>query len=344
MDQLVFYGDVHWEGKGSFPESNAPYVFNMEYAAETVGAAPASNKIIVTGSGDFSSWKTKPLAVNLANNHIMDLGDQGFLHTLSLLEQQQIAYFGAGKRDDNYHNPCFIFLAGRKIAFLGYCDYDFLLGKSPAEHGCAVPSREQIQKDVKICRGGVEPADIVIVNIHWGREERSWHNKRQEQTGHWLIDAGADLVIGHHPHCIQPVEIYRGKYIFYSLGNTYFPDLRAPSYYDENGTSEFTASVRNLKCGRNSLRVTYDIPQKQVTEICRMRYQKGKTREGRPVSNIHAICRKYKNPLINETAGYLRRLLILIKSNLFVDGRLINGKAFRKEFEFLAAKKKRERR
>lgn len=340
MNQLVFFGDVHWEGTGSFPESNLPYVFNMEYAAETEGAMPAVNKIIVTGSAEFDRWKTQPLAVNLANNHIMDLGDLGFLHTLSLLEQQQISYFGAGKAVDNYHNPCFIWMAGKKIAFLGYCDYDFLLGKSPAEHGCAVPSKEQIHKDMKICREGVEPADIVIVNIHWGREERSWHNKHQEQIGHWLIDAGADLVIGHHPHCIQPVEVYREKYIFYSLGNTYFPDLCAPSYYNENGKSEFAASVRNLKCGRNSLRVTYDVQKKQVTEIRRMEYRKGKTWEGEAVWDVHKICRRYKNPLINEAAGYLRRFLILIKSNLFVDGRIVNGKAFRKEFEFLAARRK----
>ncbi len=154
MNQLVFFGDVHWKGKGVFPESGLPYVFNMEYASVTEEAAPATNKIIVTGNAEFDGWKTKPLAVNLANNHIMDLGDLGFLHTLSLLEQQQISYFGAGKAEDNYHNPCFTCIAGKKIAFLGYCDYEFLLGKSPAEHGCAAPSREQIQRDMKICQGG----------------------------------------------------------------------------------------------------------------------------------------------------------------------------------------------
>ncbi|MCI8326537.1 MAG: CapA family protein [Lachnospiraceae bacterium] len=339
MNCLTFFGDVHWEDGKYFLESTYPFVFNLEYAVETERVIPAINKIIVTGNGNFRKWKKKPFAVNLANNHILDLGDEGFLHTMSVLKRQGILYFGAGKASDHYNNPCFVRIREKNVAFLGYSDYKFLLEKSSGKYDCAAPSKEQIAEDMRICKRG--QADVIIVNVHWGREERSWHNKRQEKIGHWLIDSGADLVIGHHPHCIQPVELYRGKYIFYSLGNSYFPNLCTPSYYDREGKSEFVASVRNLRCGRESLKVTYNLENKKVIEIQRLEYRRGKVVEKEKIKNFRTVNRIYKNPWINEISGYWRRILILIKSNVLVDGKLFNRKAFRKEFEFIYAKKKK---
>lgn len=340
MNLLEFYGDVHWENKNEFIKTSIPYIFNFEYVVETESAQPATNKIIVTGSGDFERWEKKPIAVNLANNHIMDLGDEGFLNTLSILKKNKIAYFGAGSKGDNYHNPCIIELNGKKIALLGYCDYVFLLKSIPTRYTYAAPTDEQILRDMNLCRK--EAADIIIVNIHWGREERSWYNKRQELLGHRLIDAGADLVIGHHPHCIQPIEIYKNKYIFYSLGNSYFPDLHTPSYYDRTGISEFTAHVKNLKCGRESLKIQYDVENGSIEKIERLEYKNGKIRSLGKVQNLSVVPGIYRVRFINEAIGYFRRFLILIRSNFFVDGKMINGKAFQKEFAFIGARRKRK--
>lgn len=337
MHELMFLGDVHWENKGKFPDIEIPYVFNFEYVIETKNGIPAKNKIIVTGSGNFSKWKKKPLAVNLANNHILDLGDEGFFHTLSVLEKNGIAYFGAGNEENNYNNPCVIELEGKKIAFLGYSDYEFLLGVESTQNKCAIPTEEQIRKDMELCKDS--NADIVIVNMHWGREERSYHTQRQRMLGHKLIDAGADLVIGHHPHCIQPIEVYKEKSIFYSLGNSYFPNINSPSYYDETGNSAFTASVRNLECGRESLRVKYNFEEKIVTDITKLKYKKGNIYEIKKIANQKVIPKYYKSVFINEAIGYMRRILILVKSNLFVDGKFINTKAFLKEFDYLKARR-----
>lgn len=340
MKLLEFYGDVHWENGNKFMKTTLPYIFNFEYAVDTESAQPAINKIIVTGSGDFGCWEKKPVAVNLANNHIMDLGDEGFLNTVSILKENGIAYFGAGSKNDNYNNPCLIELYGKRIALLGYSDYDFLLEVSSVRHKCAVPTREQIELDMDLCRE--EHADMVIVNIHWGREERSWNNKRQEFLGHRLIDAGADLIIGHHPHCIQPIEIYKDKYIFYSLGNTWFPDLNTPSYYDRNGNSEFNACVKNLKCGRESLKVQYNLETNTLAKVEKLEYKNGQIYTLGEVKNLRSVPGIFRSAFCNEAVGYFRRALILTKSNLFVNGRIINAKAFQKEFEFIRARRKRE--
>jgi poly-gamma-glutamate synthesis protein (capsule biosynthesis protein) len=340
MSNIEFYGDVHWENIGTFITSQNPYVFNFEYVIDTENAKPLRNKIIVTGSGDFDSWGKKPIAVNLANNHIMDLGDLGFQHTLSVLKRNNIAFFGAGDSNNNYNNPCMIEIDGKRVAFLGYCDYDFLLEVSPTQYSCSIPTMAQISHDMELCQKNL--ADIIIVNIHWGREERSWHNKRQEIIGHCLIDAGADLVIGHHPHCIQPIEYYNGKYIFYSLGNTFFPNLNTPSYYNKSGKSEFNACVRHLKCGRKSLKVQFDIVNKKVSGITRMEYKNNKVVDCGNIKNLQVVLPLYQYKFWNELIGYWRRIVILIKSNIMVEGRLINGKAFKKELEFIQARQKKK--
>lgn len=340
MGIIKFYGDVRWDGGSGFMEPDVPYVFNFEYVIETKKAQPAINKIIVTGSGDFGAWKKKPLAVNLANNHILDLGDRGFEHTLSVLNQSGIAYFGAGSRSDNYNNPYITNIYGKQVAFLGYSDYEFLLETSPASYSCAKPTEKQIQHDMELCRE--KKADIVIVNIHWGREERPWYDKRQEWIGHRLIDAGAEIVIGHHPHCIQPIEVYHGKYIFYSLGNSYFPNLSVPSYFNKKGKSECKINVKNMKCGRESLRVQYDLGQGTVTQVSKLRYKKGVLKDCGEIKNLCAVHKIYRYPFMNEMTGYFRRICILLRSNFFVDGTVINWKALQKEVDFLRAKQKRE--
>ena len=153
-----------------------------------------------------------------------------------------------------------------------------------------------------------------------------------------LVDAGADLVIGHHPHCVQPIECYKGKYIFYSLGNSFFPDIHAPAYFSSEGVSEFTASVRWMKYGRVSLRVTYDVERKKVNKVEKLEYKKGNIEIIEDVKGDAAVPEIYRINLFNELAGYWRQGWNIIRSNCFVNGELINGKAFKKELEYIRAK------
>lgn len=140
---------------------------------------------------------------NLANNHIYNFGSEGLSQTLSILDQNGIAQVGIV-------NPVYKEIKGLKFAFLGY-------------------NAVGIKVDTNLIKGEVSAAksqaDIVVVQYHWGTEY-TYIPKRfgadPVELGHLTIDAGADLVIGNHPHRIQGVEIYKGKVIAYSHGNFVF--------------------------------------------------------------------------------------------------------------------------
>ncbi len=147
--------------------------------------------------------------VNLANNHIFDCYLEGVRATENNLDDFGIEYFG-GRTIEKSHISKQI--GEKNIAFLGIDEtvqpiplHDFypLVGKLKEEN------------------------DYVVVNIHWGIEYQKQHSKNQEQIAHSLIDSGADIIFGHHPHVIESVEVYKGKAIFYSLGNFVFDQLEA---------------------------------------------------------------------------------------------------------------------
>ncbi|MCC8073657.1 MAG: CapA family protein [Clostridiales bacterium] len=314
----------------------SPYVFNLEYVPDGANYRPVTNKINLSGSSKFAKLENKPVAVNIANNHIMDFSEDGFEHTISCLTENGIKYFGAGSADDNYNNPCMISVDGKNIALLGYSDVYHSLESTHTYYQVARPTSEQIQKDINICKN--QKADCIIVNVHWGREERPWYNKRQEALGHCFIDEGADIVIGHHTHCIQPAEIYKDKYIFYSLGNSYFPDIHVPSYYNDEGKPEFVMHKRHRKYGRESLSVVFDVQNCSVKEINKCEFKNGCINRKKQIDFTQAINPIYSNKFINSMTGYIRQLIILISGNIFVDGKLLNYKAFLKEFDFIASR------
>lgn len=139
-------------------------------------------------------------AVNIANNHLYDYGKQGVQDTINALDERGIVYSGEG-RLGIYQ------VKGVKIGMTGYC-YPFKDGKA------------NIALDVSALRQ--MGCQIVIASFHWGQEYDYTQNKEQKKIGRAAIDAGADLVIGHHPHVVQGIERYKGRYILYSLGNLVF--------------------------------------------------------------------------------------------------------------------------
>lgn len=163
-------------------------------------------------------------AVTLANNHIMNFTATGLLRTLNELKKTDILFTGAGMNQDEAHTPAVIEAKGKKIAIYAYNDQTI----PPGFHGEAVRfspgiakmNVEAVKNDVKnaLSRG----ADFVVVSMHAGREYSKGPTQIQRDFAHAAIDAGASIVMGHHPHVVQPVEEYGSGVIFYSLGNFVF--------------------------------------------------------------------------------------------------------------------------
>jgi poly-gamma-glutamate capsule biosynthesis protein CapA/YwtB (metallophosphatase superfamily) len=156
--------------------------------------------------------------VNLANNHIADYGREGMEDTMRNLEAVGIRYVGAGRNLAEARQPVILEKNGVRIAFLGY----YGGGEFAATErlpGFAPRRSRIVVEDVRKAR--VE-ADYVVVNFHWGVERAEHPEPEQMVLARQVIDAGADLIVGHHPHVLQGIESYRGKHIVYSLGNFVF--------------------------------------------------------------------------------------------------------------------------
>jgi poly-gamma-glutamate capsule biosynthesis protein CapA/YwtB (metallophosphatase superfamily) len=151
-------------------------------------------------------------AVNLANNHIHDYLDKGYQDTITSLQNHNIGYFG-------YDHKYITTVKDTKIGALGYEGW-----ADTAE------IRTQVEKDIKELRA--QGAQIILVHYHWGSERHYVPDSSQQSLARFTIDSGADLILGHHPHVVQGIEEYKGKFIAYSLGNFMFGGNRNPSDKD----------------------------------------------------------------------------------------------------------------
>jgi len=151
---------------------------------------------------------------NIANNHVTDQGERGVQETGNNLAALGFNYAGCpdGVADESCAGKA-IEINGRKIGMVGLS---------------MVYSNFDLEKAKKIIADLKKETGLVVVNIHWGNEYEHQFNKHQENVGHALIDAGVDVIIGHHPHAVQGMEIYQGKPIFYSLGNFIFDQYFSP--------------------------------------------------------------------------------------------------------------------
>ena len=166
--------------------------------------APASYTSILTG-GSVE-------AVNTANNHSHDYGDQSFDDTLAALDDAGIVHFG-------YDETAVMDVKGIKVGLVGIYElYDHL-------------EREQQLKD-NIAKVKADGAQLIVVIFHWGNETETVPDSNQTTLGRIAIDEGADLVCGHHPHVLQGIETYKGRNIVYSLGNFCFGGNSSPSDMD----------------------------------------------------------------------------------------------------------------
>ncbi len=158
--------------------------------------------------------------VSIANNHIGDAGDLGILQTIANLKKHGLAYSGAGKDLAAARKPAMLEANGIKVAVLGYDAIAPAYFAGTGETGSSQLSLKRARNDIKNARKA--GADLVIVFPHWGVEYRRMPFAAQQQLARDIIDAGADMIIGNHAHWAAAVEVYKGKPIWYALGNFVF--------------------------------------------------------------------------------------------------------------------------
>ena len=239
--RIVFGGDVMLDGGPGHALANGEDPFaDVAPLLKSADIAVCNLECVVARHGSHVlkpyTFKARPAciavlqqhfaAVCVANNHSGDYGPDGLLEEFTLLEKASLPYFGGGRDAKEAHRPLILERNGRRIALLGYNDFpprSFEAGDHRA--GIAWLSPAEVIADIKAART-IHRADLVIPMLHWGDELEPSPDDSQKALARSLIDAGADAVIGGHPHVSQTLDIYKGRPIIYSLGNfvfDYFP-------------------------------------------------------------------------------------------------------------------------
>jgi poly-gamma-glutamate synthesis protein (capsule biosynthesis protein) len=268
--RLILVGDVAAETADPremmrhvtpYAEESAIAFCNCEWPLTDRGSPwPGKAGRVVRSSPDKIGMYAGFDVVSLANNHIMNYGADGLIQTMSVLDAAGIVYCGAGCNLDEAHRPAFVEGAGTRVAFLSYTSV-FTPGfeatherpgmavvrietryrastrlhempGSPMEiETCAHPrDTDRLFEDVRRAR---EQADYVVVSWHWGVSMGyRYLVPYQVDLGRAVLDCGADLVIGHHPHALQGIEIHNGKIIAYSVAHCGF-DMEHGSFADD---------------------------------------------------------------------------------------------------------------
>ena len=165
--------------------------------------------------------------VTLANNHMMDYGQEGLFSTINACEDNQIKYMGAGANLEEAKRIQYFELKERRIAFINCCENEWSTTQGN-EPGCNPLSEVGLFYQITEAKNN---SDYVILIIHGGHETYEYPSPRMKKLYRWFVDLGVDAVIGHHTHCFSGYEVYKGKPIVYSLGNFVFDsDKRKSSW------------------------------------------------------------------------------------------------------------------
>ncbi|AJE50172.1 CapA family protein [Paenibacillus polymyxa] len=262
---LHFIGDVQFSGKVEQRLEQNGFDFPYQYLGslfhkDDLTIANLETPVTTNGVGALNKtyvYKSSPKAltamaaagvdaVNLANNHILDQGTSGLLDTLKYLDEKGIAHAGAGRNAKEAYAPHYFERNGIKIALLGATRVMPEANWNASAKQPGVAGAYDSTAIVKSIREARNQADLVIVVAHWGKERATTLEPHQTELSHAFIDAGADLVIGGHPHVLQGMEQYKGKWIAYSTGNFIFSKSTVPATWD---TAIFQATcTRNGDC------------------------------------------------------------------------------------------------
>jgi len=192
-------------------ENPAPDRFTWHKAKTVFTADPTLIDGLVKAGIDY---------VGIANNHIGDAGNNGILQTIANLKKRGLKYSGAGKDLAAAQRPAILDANGTKVAILAYDAIAPGYHAAKGEPGSSKLTIKAVQAGVKAARKA--GAKVVIVFPHWGTEYRYSPFQNQQRLARQIIDAGADMIIGNHAHYAAAVEVYKGKPIWYALGNFVF--------------------------------------------------------------------------------------------------------------------------
>jgi hypothetical protein len=227
--RLMAVGDIALRTK---PEGRDPF----EFVKETLGGADlvfGNLEVPLTNAREPVEEKAESLRapveqisylsasnfsiVNLANNHIGDYGPTGVLETIDSLQRAGIGHVGVGRTITEAMQESVCTVGGITVAFIGFYDH----GAGSSSDGVCIAGMGRqlvVHRIAELARRYA----LVAVSLHWGIENVSYPSPEQQSLARACIDAGASVIVGHHSHCLQGIEVYRGRAIFYSLGNFNF--------------------------------------------------------------------------------------------------------------------------
>ena len=221
-------------------------VCNLENPLTGIGS-PTPGKCTLRGAPDWAVLMKEAgiNLVSLANNHMMDYGAEGLYDTICALDLSGIRHVGAGENKEEACAPVFVSAGEMSIAFLARSSV-IVSSQSYAGHstpGVAFLEPDELIHNIKICK---KKADLVVVLLHWGLEDYAYPTPAQKSIARQLVEAGADAILGHHPHVLQGIQRINESVIAYSLGNFLFDDFmwKPCEGYNE---MMFTLSVSNRR-------------------------------------------------------------------------------------------------
>lgn len=228
---LLFVGDImlgrHVEERISATSLDYPYIYiadfikNADIAIGNLEGVVPNVHIPTPDFGFQFSFQSSYVAhlanigfdvLSLANNHSNDFGEAALNNTRALCVEQKLHCYGSYDAVDNF---------SKGVLVVGETHIGMVMINAVPTY----PSRDTVQH---LLDELIPESDIQILNIHWGEEYQLVHNRAQEEFAHTMIDMGFDAVIGHHPHVVQDVEVYKNAPIFYSLGNFIFDQYFEP--------------------------------------------------------------------------------------------------------------------
>ena len=235
---IAAVGDISFQGRHANNPSSEPFrniahmlrshdlvIGNLECPL-VVGGTYLPNKCCLRGSPNWAGIlkESRFDVLSLANNHIMDYGPSGLYQTLDVLDGAGILHVGAGRTLQEANAPLLMGRAGEKIAVLARSS---VIVRSPCyaserQPGAAFLNEKELISNIRECKRG---ADIVILLMHWGIEEYVLPSPEQRMWAKKFAMAGADLILGHHPHVLQGVERVGNSLVAYSLGNFLFDEF-----------------------------------------------------------------------------------------------------------------------
>ena len=233
------------------------FILNQEFPFGTTGEAMEEKEYTFRVPPDLVSVPADLGVdlVTLANNHMLDFGRGPLTETLAALDGAGIAHVGAGEDLEAAKAPATFEIEGKTLGFLGASRVIPEASWNASRYNSGVFTTYDASQLVEEIKKAKESCDFVAVLVHWGIERNTLPEDYQKTLARQYIDAGADAVIGSHPHVLQGIEYYQGKPIFYSLGNFIFGNGSYESILAELTLTEGETRVRVIPCASEGNRM-----------------------------------------------------------------------------------------